>query len=163
MSASESKSDEILRRDGSAETDETGQKKEKVLHTRIPDNLDRQIKKRAQNLGLSVSTVVRNVLLHTFDLVENIVTDGTNLALSIAGNEPDRSARTGRTSRPADPTTEVLAWQEAVLNLNAVCDRCNAILQKGATAAVGLRDTPGPRAIICISCLASLTKEDKTS
>jgi len=146
-----------------SETSDAGQRKEKVLHTRIPDNLDRQIKKRARNLGMSVSTVVRNVLLHTFDLVEDIVTDGTNLALSIAGKDSARSDRNARGSRPATPSTEVLAWQEAVLNVNAVCDQCNAILQKGTTAAVGLRDTPGPRAIICTSCLANLAKEEEPS
>jgi hypothetical protein len=163
VSESGSKSDDVPRKDGSTETDEAGQRKEKVLHTRIPDNLDRQIKKRAQNLGMSVSTVVRNVLLHTFDLVEDIVTDGTNLALSIAGNDPGQSARPGRAGRPGGPSIEVLAWQEAVLNVNAVCDQCNAILQKGTTAAIGLRDTPGPRAIICTSCLASLATEEQTS
>jgi hypothetical protein len=49
-----------------------------------------------------------------------------------------------------------LGWQAAVMNLNAVCARCNAILAKGVSAAIGIRETPGPRAIICPSCLAAL-------
>ena len=120
-------------------------KKAKVLHARIPESLDREIKRRARSLGMSASTVVRNVLLHTFDLVEDIVTDGTNLAMALTGQEP----------RPPDasaPDSTILGWQELVLNLNAVCDRCNAILEKGCPAALGIRDTPGTRTIICPAC-----------
>ena len=139
---------------------ELGQKNEKVLHTRIPESLDRQIKHRARNLGMSVSTVVRNVLLHTFDLVEDIVTDTANLALSIAGDEAQRSDHEPRFRRSsahgAASDAEVVGWQEAILNLNAVCDRCNAILEKGMAAAIGIRERPGPPAVICPSCLAAL-------
>jgi hypothetical protein len=138
---------------------EVEQRKEKVLHTRIPESLDRRIKKRAHNLGMSVSTVVRNVLLHTFDLVEDIVTDSANLALSIAGDGAQRSDAHIRRRSPAygvASAAEVLAWQEAVLNLNAVCDRCNTILERGTRAAIGLREAPGPQVIICTGCLAAL-------
>jgi hypothetical protein len=117
------------------------ERKEKVLHTRVPESLDRHIRSRARGLGLSVSTVVRNVLLNTFGLVEDIVTDSTNIALAIAGES-------------AVERGEVVAWQEAVLNVNAVCDHCNAVLRKGARAAIGLRPEPGPREIICPRCLA---------
>src|SRR5688572_3352758 len=66
------------------------ERKEKVLHTRVPDSLDRQLRRRARSLGMSVSTIVRHVLLNTFGLVEDIVADSTNVALSIAGaDEPD--------------------------------------------------------------------------
>jgi hypothetical protein len=139
---------------------EAGERNEKVLHTRIPGSLDREIKRRARNLGMSASTVVRNVLLHTFDLVEDIVTDSTNIALSIAGEDTER-ARYGRGARPPRPAEgdgdgEVLGWQPAILNLNAVCDSCNAILEKGTEAAIGIRERPGPRTIICRACLEAL-------
>jgi hypothetical protein len=130
---------------------------EKVLHARIPASLDREIRKRARGLGLSVSTVVRHVLLHTFDLVEDIVTDGANLAIALAGEEGRLPPPRARTT----PSGPVLAWQEAILNVNAVCERCNSLLSKGGAAAIGIRDGDGPRAIICGECLRALgTEED---
>jgi hypothetical protein len=137
------------------------ERKERVLHTRVPESLDRHIKRRARNLGMSVSTVVRNVLLNTFGLVESIVTDSANIAFSLTGEEamPHRErvrpgATPGAESAPTAPA--VLGWQEAVLNLNAVCDQCNVVLRKGAPAAIGVRERPGPRVIICPGCLGKL-------
>lgn len=131
------------------------ERKERVLHTRVPDSLDRHLKRRARGLGMSVSTVVRHVLLNTFGLVEDIVADSTNLALAISGEEPaPRPDRAPASS--AEPAAEILGWQEAVLNVNAVCDQCNAILPRGARAAIGVRSQPGPRAIICCDCLKAL-------
>ena len=131
------------------------QRKERVLHTRVPESLDRHIKRRAKSLGMSVSTVVRNVLLTTFGLVEDIVNDSTDIALAITGAEASpRERGHARADR-----AEVLGWQEAVLNLNAICAECNAILQKGTRAAIGVRDRPGPRAILCRSCLGNLERD----
>ena len=137
------------------------ERKERVLHTRVSESLDRHIKRRARNLGMSVSTVVRNVLLNTFGLVEDIVTDSANIALSITGEEAiakgERArARGSAASHDAAATPEILGWQEAVLNLNAVCDRCNAVLRKGTRAAIGVRERAGPRAILCCRCLGRL-------
>jgi hypothetical protein len=133
------------------------ERKERVLHTRVPDSLDRHIKRRARSLGMSVSTVVRNVLLTTFGLVEDIVNDSTDIALAVTGHEGVRSR--GRTRGPAaSASPEPIAWQEAVLNVNAVCDQCNAILAKGTRAAVGVHEQPGPRAVLCRACLGALER-----
>jgi hypothetical protein len=149
--------------------DETDERKERVLHTRLPPSLDDQLKDRARALGMSVSTIVRHVLLNTFGLVEDVVADSANAALSLGGQAPagddGRSRRRARNlSDPGGAGTDnvVLAWQEAVLNVNAVCDRCNAILRKGARAAIGIRERPGTRTIICRKCLARVgTQKEK--
>jgi hypothetical protein len=127
------------------------QAKVKVLQARIPEDLDEELRDRASSLGLSVSTLVRNVLMHSFDLVEDVVTDSTRLARTAGMNkEPQPSAPTdGRQQAP------VVAWQAAALNLNAVCDHCNTILHKGQQAAVGIPISHRP-AILCLDCLADL-------
>jgi len=140
-----------------AEPVDLGQRKERILHTRVPASLDRHIKRRARGLGMSVSTVVRNVLLNTFGLVEDIVTDGTNVALALTGQEAIPATGRGRQRETADTgPSGILAWQEAVLNLNAVCDHCNAVLPRGSRAALGVREQRGPRTIICRRCLRRL-------
>jgi hypothetical protein len=139
-----------------------GERKERVLHTRVPKSLDRRIKRRARHLGLSVSTVVRSVLLSTFGLVEDIVTDSADIALSLAGEDVgarrDARARARGSSARDEAAVDVLGWQEAILNLNAVCEQCNAVLRKGTRAAIGIRGESGPRVIICKRCLGKLTR-----
>mgnify|MGYP001821417006 CR=1 FL=1 len=54
--------------------------KDRVLQARIPEELDEELRDRAEQLGLSVSSIVRNVLSHTFDLVEGVVTDSAQIA-----------------------------------------------------------------------------------
>jgi hypothetical protein len=148
------------------ETVDPGARKERVLHTRVPDSLDRHIKRRARSLGMSASTVVRNVLLTTFGLVEDIVNDSADIALAVTGKHPDPTRLRAR-SRGGDASdggpSPVLAWQDAVLNRNAVCDDCNAILHKGQRAAIGIREDAGPRAIICPACLAKLQGAEPAS
>jgi len=70
--------------------------------------------------------VVRHVLLNTFGLVEDIVNDSADVALALTGGTAEAPAPRPRASRPTAATEvgAILAWQEAVLNLNAVCEQC---------------------------------------
>jgi len=135
-------------------------KKERVIHARIPESLDDEVKRRAMDLGLSVSNLVRNVLQHTFGLVEDVVQDSAAIA---------RAARGGRSPRrtiepPPEPTAtapaQVLGWHRVTLNVNAVCDTCNAILAKGARAGIGVLDRPGAPPFRCNHCLKEIDHAD---
>lgn len=129
------------------------QTKDKVLQARIPDNLDEELRGRAHDLGLSVSTIVRNALLNTFDLVEGVVTDSSQIADAVKGNSRKRNSP--RNQRHEASSAAVLGWQEVTLNVNAICETCNAILAKGSRACVGipLQD----RALfLCVECLAAM-------
>jgi len=144
-------------------SEDKDERKERVLHTRVSPSLDDQLKQRSRSLGMSVSTIVRHILLNTFGLVEDIVTDSTNAALSLGGQDPlaaGPATRDRHRERAGDDgaavTDEVIGWQEAVLNLNAVCGQCNAVLRRGSRAAIGVRERPGRRAILCRKCLAKL-------
>ena len=139
------------------------QTKDRVLQARIPEQLDEELRDRAEQLGLSVSTVVRNVLLHTFELVEGVVTDSAQLARTIGGREslaPPPPALEAPDPEPATPlvATPVIGWQEAVLNRNGICDECNAILTIGECAGVGLPMQTRP-VLLCMACLTALGAE----
>ena len=122
--------------------------KDRVLQARIPERLDEELRDRAEQLGMSVSTIVRNVLLHTFDLVEGVVTDSSQIARALTGWE----------AAPTDSDTEttVIGWQEAILNRNGVCEQCNVILPVGQRAAIGV-PTATRATLLCLECLAALS------
>lgn len=118
------------------------ERKERVLHARIPESLESELRERASRLGVSVSNLVRNVLQNAFGLVDDIVADAHDVARSAR----DAAAR----DRRAEPV--VLGWQPLVLEINAVCARCNAILPRGQRAYVSVLDRPGARAFRCTAC-----------
>lgn len=144
--------------------------KEKVLHARISETLDQELRTKAASLGLSVSNLVRNILLNTFGLVEDVLSDSANIAHSARG-EPEPKARAThadarvsgqgrvRAASTASPSP-IVGWQESMLAVNAVCDRCNKILAKGSKGAVAVREVPGPRTVICPKCLKEELSDD---
>lgn len=126
------------------------EKKERVLHTRVPERLETELRERAADLGISVSNLVRNVLGHAFGLVGDVVADSHAVARAARGGRPE-SARTV-VAPSAAALDDVLAWQSVVLGKNALCTRCNAILPRGHDAAYGL----GSHLVICLPCLEEL-------
>jgi hypothetical protein len=130
--------------------------KDRVLQARIPTQLDDELRDRAEQLGLSVSTIVRNTLLHTFNLVEGVVSDSAQIGRALqgrAGTAPDQ--RAAPSAAPADASA-VVGWQELVLNQNGLCEQCNAILPVGARAAIGVPVQARP-SFLCLTCLAGLS------
>src|SRR5689334_24045262 len=105
--------------------------KERVIHTRVPESLEAELRERAQELGVSVSNLVRNVLGHAFGLVGDVVADSHAIARAARGERPEpeaaRSSGVATHAAPPDPG-DVLAWQTVVLGKNAVCSRCNDLL-----------------------------------
>jgi hypothetical protein len=126
-----------------------------VIHARVSESLDDEIRRRAGSLGLSVSNLVRNVLQNTFGLVEDIVADSAEIARSAraARGRPGPSHDTGRAdARHADEPPRVLGWQLARLAVNAICERCNTILPRGHEASIGVVAGGGAPPIRCIGC-----------
>jgi hypothetical protein len=133
--------------------DETeAEKKERVIHTRVPESLEAELRHRAQDLGISVSNLVRNVLGHAFGLVGDVVADSHAIARAARGGEG--KAKPPAAAAPAEPD-ELIAWQPIVMAKNAVCSRCNDILPRGREAAIAVG---GDRAIVCTTCLEELRK-----
>jgi hypothetical protein len=129
------------------------EKKERVIHTRVPESLEAELRHKAQDLGISVSNLVRNVLGHAFGLVGDMVADSHAVA---------RAARGGRAASPVPGIPvipvidDVLGWQPMVLGKNAVCARCNELLPRGSDAAIGIAESSGGRLVICLGCLEKL-------
>lgn len=125
------------------------EKKERVIHTRVPESLEAHLRERAQELGMSVSNLVRNVIGHAFGLVGDVAADSHAIAKAARGEKAKAPA-----SPPAMTIDDVIGWQSVVLTKNAVCAKCNAILAKGKDAAIGA----GTTIVICPACLKELSK-----
>lgn len=161
------------------EPDRGDERKERVLHTRVPESLEAHLRERAESLGISVSNLVRNVLGHAFGLVEGVVADSHAIARAARGGRAGAGHGTGDgdgdedaphegddgarpRGRPSDAATaappwdDVLGWQPIVLGKNAVCARCNDLLPRGRDAALGTAERSGARLVICAACLELL-------
>ena len=123
-------------------------RKQKVLHTRVSADLEKDLKSKATHLGISVSNLVRNALLNTVGSVETVVVDSARVADS-AKNLTDPNAP------PIQEPQAIVGWQEVTLNVNAICGKCNAILPKGEKAAIGLPVTEANPQALCLKCLSA--------
>ncbi|MBS1121672.1 MAG: hypothetical protein H6Q90_3900 [Deltaproteobacteria bacterium] len=124
------------------------ERKERVIHTRVPESLEVHLRQRAGHLGISVSNLVRNVLGHAFGLVGDVVADSQKVVLAARG-EPKVDA-------PEHAIDEVIGWQPIVLGKNALCGRCNALLPRGTDASTGVTESGGSRLMICQPCVQAL-------
>ena len=129
-------------------SDDEPEKKQRVIHTRVPESLEAELRTRAGELGMSVSNLVRNVLGHAFGLVGDVVADGHAIARAARGNKKTAPAP----AAAPDSIDDVIGWQPIVLGKNALCARCNALLPRGQDAAVGA----GTQLVVCSTCLEEL-------
>lgn len=99
------------------------QRKDRLIQTRVPQNLESTLKDEARKRRLSVSHLIRNVLEDTFNLVDNVVTevdrvvadsvgmaqtlkrDAQRLAATARGQTAHRSVPSESKSEPADGET----------------------------------------------------------
>jgi hypothetical protein len=147
----------VTRKPPPPEPDES-EKKERVLHTRVPERLEAELRERAESLGISVSNLVRNVLGHAFGLLGDVAADAHAISRAARGERAATSGENAASKPEPAPTAaiaDVLAWQPIVLGKNAVCARCNALLPRGNDAAIG---DANPRLIVCIPCLEELRR-----
>jgi hypothetical protein len=154
------------------------ERKERVLHTRISQQLAEDIGRMADDLRVPVSNLVRNVLEEVFSVVETVSDNVGELIEDVmdeAGRARDRARRRhfhrrhhaesargfepgaheeprARETARVDPP-DVLGWQPLILARAAACADCAAPLVRGERAYVGVTAS-GPSALtLCADCL----------
>ncbi|HVY47244.1 MAG TPA: hypothetical protein VHB21_15255 [Minicystis sp.] len=136
-----------------AAQDDGEPKKERVLHTRIPAVLERDLKRLARQLRVPVSNLVRAVLedaLRVADAASGVVEgELTNVARAVSRERENIQRRL----KEMDGHDEVLGFQPMVLAQPTECARCHKELARGARGWLGLRATPGPAIVVCADCV----------
>jgi hypothetical protein len=142
--------------DGDADSEESSSsKKERVLHTRVPAVLERELKRLAENLRVPVSNLVRAVLEDAV-AVADVATENVEQRLKTFADNlaTERGKLKRRVAR--DPIADVFAFQHVKLAQVAVCAKCERELKKGESANIGLTEKPqtgADRVFVCDACL----------
>lgn len=147
------------------------ERKDRVIQTRVPQDLEATLKDAADQNRVSVSQLIRNVLEDTFNLVDNIVADSATLVDTVRRDAKRiaKSARRNAPSSAAEPTTpadaparsmsldEIDAWQDVIVNRPGQCAQCGTALKRGQHAFRGLSAKAGATPVwLCTGCIGQL-------
>jgi hypothetical protein len=133
--------------------DEGGRKKERVLHTRVPAVLERELKRFADDLRIPVSNLVRTILEDALG-VADFAGSGIEQRLKSA-KVPEREHLKQRVK--GDPLAGVLAFQAITLAQPTACGTCGDPVARGSEAHLAVSGTSyrGKNLIVCRACLPS--------
>jgi hypothetical protein len=160
--------------------DEFRERKERVLHTRVPEILEKELKRLSESLRLPVSNIVRAVLEDALEAAEHagrtVQEEAWNVAERISwlnrysGRvvDSDKSpseqgsdqsdSETTEGQKPAEAKREqvfrgVIGFQPLIVARDTQCSLCNRPIVIGEQGYIGVRDRRGPQVIVGEECL----------
>lgn len=156
---------------------------ERVLHTRVSEDLDEAIRRAAEELRVPVSNLVRNVLEDVFDAVEKVTDNvgdflgdlgdrerrkagrrgerwarrlqrhGLRVYANLADDEPGVAAQAAEPPAARRDFPDVVGWQPLILNGPQRCADCSREVEKGGRAFVGLTARGLSEHYLCAPCM----------
>ncbi|NUP09039.1 MAG: hypothetical protein HOW73_23560 [Polyangiaceae bacterium] len=146
--------------DGSTDPDakpddgsDKGDRKERVLHTRVPAVLEAELKTVARALRVPVSNLVRTILEDAVAIADRASSQvEQRLEAAARSVETERARLRARLERN-EVLQDVLAYQAVIVAAPNRCARCEAPLEPGDDAALAIRDRPGPSSFVCTACV----------
>jgi hypothetical protein len=135
--------------------EERNGKKERVLHTRVPAVLERELKRFADNLRVPVSNLVRAILEDALTVADAA---GTNIEerLKNAARTIEHERERLKKRVHLDPLAGIFAFQDVTLAQLAACAKCDRELAPGTRAHLGIGvegAKQGPNIIVCEECM----------
>jgi hypothetical protein len=165
--------------------EENRNRKERVLHTRVPEILEKELKRLSESLRLPVSNIVRTVLEDALEAAEyagrTVQEEAWNVAERFSwlnrytGRGTDSEKPVSTEELDAQPVTEaeneqrstdtkrdivmrgVIGFQPLTLARSTTCSLCGRTIVAGENGYLGVRDRRGPQVIIGEECMP--TKE----
>ena len=161
-----------------AERDTGSERKERVLHTRVPAVLEQELKRMAKSLRVPVSNVVRSILEDALLTVESVGRKAEGELHSAAerlarqrqelrrhreadtaeGTDADRAD--GSAAAADDPLAGVIGFSPIVLARDARCAVTGEELKAGADALMGVDERTGRRVIVSREVLSRIHAAD---
>ncbi len=143
--------------DDETETSDAPEKKERVLHTRVPAVLERELKRFADNLRVPVSNLVRTILEDAVKAAD-VAGEGVENRLKRAAQalEEKREKLNERLERSLAHAAlrEAIAFQAVRLTRETACGRCAEKMPRGAEAHLAVMPTmDAPRLFVCAACV----------
>jgi hypothetical protein len=124
--------------------------KERVLHTRVPAVLERELKRFADNLRVPVSNLVRTILEDALS-VADAATESVEERLRRAAEHLEKEREKLKKRMDRDPLSEVVAFQDVTLAVPAACVKCARMLLPGSRAHLGIWNGSA-RVFVCERC-----------
>jgi hypothetical protein len=136
-------------------------RKDRLIQTRVPRQLEETLKLEARRQRVSVSHLIRNIVEDTFRLVDGVVSDSVTLARNVRRSARRLASAGGaeavRPPRREPALSNVYAWSEVVVHHPAVCSSCGGGIGRGERAYTGLSDDhDAARAWLCQACIEKL-------
>jgi len=134
-------------------------KKERVLHTRVPAVLERELRRFADGLRVPVSNLVRTILedaVKAADHATENVEGKLKRAAEQLSEERERFGERMRRRASKEALGGVFAFQAVRLAKPSHCARCERSLAAGEDAFLGLTEPapePVTRVFVCAPCL----------
>lgn len=137
----------------SEETPTAEQKKERVLHTRVPAVLEQELKALAGALRVPVSNLVRTILEDAVNIADRASEKVEDRLNRVAQTMHDERGRIKERVQRSEVLADVVAYQPVVMAVDGHCARCDAELPAGEDASLAVQSRPGPARFVCADCL----------
>jgi hypothetical protein len=136
------------------------ERKERVLHTRVPAVLERELKRFAANLRVPVSNLVRAILEDAVNAADRATVNVENQLLS-AVKQLEVERERIKKKVLSDPLEHAVAFQPVTLSKPAACAKCQCELPKGSAAQLVISEEPTPeRLFACNACATNSSSEE---
>jgi hypothetical protein len=129
-------------------------RKERVLHTRVSEDLHDALHRAADELRLPVSNFVRNAIEDVLRVVDGVNESVGDMFGTWVRDARDRKAEAeAEESRPRPDFSDVTGWQPILVHRPGPCADCGIALVRGDEGYLGVSASGAPPTLVCRDCV----------
>jgi len=137
-------------------------RKDRVLNTRISEELDEQLRKTAEEMDVSVSQLVRRALTRTVDMVGNLSGNVEHLVQEVVADVQNitnvgKGELSVRDLRSNPLLEKVIGWQEIKTQRRMRCSLSGEAIEMGASSYASVNADGSPPLVISVRTFDLLT------